>query len=91
MSHYDSSANQVIAWPDSPYPGFPGWTRTDCGCSGGLEWGGEEPRECRRCASGTLARHDRTGTLALWPGGPLRGRESRGPESMGRLHVPVIH
>ena len=76
MSHWDSQKQVTVRWPDEPIEGYPGWTRIDCGCCAGLEWGGETPRECLRCNQGTLARHDATGTLALYPGGPLVGRLS---------------
>ncbi|HEY7421442.1 MAG TPA: hypothetical protein VH541_05485 [Gaiellaceae bacterium] len=74
MSHWDG--HRIVRWPSEPVEGYPGWTRIDCGCCAGIEWGGEQPRECNRCGeSGTLVRHDASGVLALWPGGPLRGRE----------------
>ena len=53
---------------------WPGWRQVDCGCCAGLEWGGEEPRECRRCKGwGGLFLHEKSRVLALWPGGPLAG------------------
>lgn len=77
MSYWDSLNQQIIRIPPRPYPNYPGWTELDCGCCGGLEWGGEVPRDCRTCkGSGSLARHDATGTLAMYPSGPLLGRET---------------
>lgn len=50
-----------------------GWVR--CGCCAGLEWGGEQPRECRDCdGNGQVYRYP-SGRLALYPGGPLKGQE----------------
>ena len=46
MAHWDCRAQRVIAWPTQPWPGRPGWLQVDCGCSAGLMWGGESPREC---------------------------------------------
>lgn len=51
-----------------------GWKDMDCGCCAGIEWGGEEPRECRDCnGSATLWVHLKTGTVAAYPGGPFIG------------------
>lgn len=75
MSHWDGK--QIVRWPSEPAEHYPGWTRIDCGCCNGLEWGGEEPRECGRCGgNGILVRHAATGRLALYPGGPFAGREA---------------
>lgn len=72
MSYWDSRAQKIVRWPDRP-DSKPGWTLIDCGCSGGVEWGGEEPVECSFCrGSGRLSRHDASGTVALYPGGPIR-------------------
>jgi len=60
---------------DEPYLTHPGWSLIDCGCCVGIEWGGDYPRECRRCGgSGAIARHDASKTLALYPGGPFAGK-----------------
>lgn len=60
--------------PPVPWEGKPGWLDVDCGCCGGLEWGGEYPRECTACGgSGRYALHEETGTIALYPGGPFLG------------------
>ena len=51
-----------------------GWREVSCGCCGGLQWGGEEPRECLDCnASGTYWVTP-GGRTALYPGGPFTGR-----------------
>ena len=52
-----------------------GWKQISCGCCAGLMWGGEYPRECKRCGGlGSLFLHLSSGTLAEYPGGPLLGR-----------------
>lgn len=52
-----------------------GWFRIDCGCSGGIQWGGEYPRECNDCeGNGFVCWHKKSGVFALYPGGPFRGR-----------------
>lgn len=74
MAHWDGK--NIVYWQPEPHPGYPGWVYEDCGCCNGLEWGGEEPRECRTCdGSGWIARHIKSGALALWPGGPFCGRD----------------
>lgn len=54
---------------------YPGWARVECHCCGGIEWSSEPPgAECRTCEGmAGFAVHLATGTVALWPGGPLRG------------------
>lgn len=80
MSHWDGK--QVIRFEPEPWPEYPGWQQIDCGCANGLEWGGEEPRECRTCKGwGFVALHDRSGALALYPGGPFCGVVSLPGES----------
>lgn len=72
MSHWDGE--QIVRWPDHPHEDNPAWTWIDCGCSNGLEWGGDYPRECRDCqGNARLCCHEPTGTIALYPGGPLSG------------------
>ena len=73
MSHWNGE--NIVRIPPEPYPSFPGWLRVDCGCCAGIEWGGEAPRECRDCGgNGLVALHEKSGRLALWPGGPFCGR-----------------
>jgi len=72
MSHWDWKQNKIIRWPDKPVPGYSGWIHRDCGCSAGLEWGGEYPRECNRCrGTGAITIHKKSGVVALYPGGPF--------------------
>lgn len=78
MAYWDYLLGQIIHRPDAPWDGYPGWLSIDCGCSAGLEWGGDSPRECRTCGgNGIIARHVASGLLALYPGGPAVGREPR--------------
>ena len=49
-----------------------GWCEIDCGCSGGLQWGGNEPRECNKCqGSGIIYWHINSKVFSLFPGGPF--------------------
>ena len=51
-----------------------GWEIRDCGCSAGLQWGGECPIECRVCRGGGIVYHHiKSGAIALYPGGPFAG------------------
>ena len=78
MSHWDSQQQRIIPWPTKPWKGARGWVSVDCGCAAGLEWGGEEPRECAACGgSGIQAYHKESHTYALYPGGPFRGRDMK--------------
>lgn len=51
-----------------------GWKHVSCGCCAGLEWGGEEPRECKDCGGNGSLWQSPKGALALYPGGPFVGR-----------------
>lgn len=74
MSHWDSAQGIIVRWEPQPSDN-PGWVAMDCGCSAGLQWGGEVPRECLSCgASGWRHVHLKSGVTAVWPGGPLNGR-----------------
>jgi len=76
MAHWDSKQGKTVYWSDTPYSGYPGWLMIDCGCCGGIEWGGETPSECRTCkGSGWLAKHIESKALAWYPGGPFCGVE----------------
>ena len=75
MAHWDSRQGKIIRWPTVPIPDYLGWTWEDCGCSAGFVWGAEFPAECSGCdGNGRLARHAQSGVLAVYPGGPLKGR-----------------
>lgn len=95
MSYWNSQAQTVTTFAPEPYPDYAGWERVDCHCCGGLTWtfGGE----CRDCGGGgSLARHVATRTLALWPGGPLRGHDAPAPDkpiesTSGATHVTTSH
>lgn len=70
MAHWDSKNGKIVYFEPRPYPAYPGWEMIDCGCCGGIEWGGEEPIECNKCGgSGSIARHRKTGLTAHYPGG----------------------
>lgn len=77
MSYWDSIQQKIVDIPIRPY-GKRGWYLIDCGCCNGIEWGGEEPRECNTCNGvGTYAFHKKSGVIAMYPGGPLLGRMSK--------------
>lgn len=76
MAFYDCETNRIIYFKPRNSQRYPGWEIIDCGCSYGLQWGGEEPIECNRCnATGTLWRHKESGVLAEYPGGKFKGRD----------------
>lgn len=75
MAHYDWKTNKIISWETKPCEDYPAWDLIDCGCSCGIEWGGEYPRECKRCGGmGRIYRHRKTGLTAEYPGGRFTGR-----------------
>lgn len=75
MAYWDSKAGQIVYFESQEDPDWPGWLREDCGCCGGIRWGGESPEECDSCAgSGVIWRHKASGSLAQWPGGPFLGK-----------------
>ena len=60
---------------DRPYPGYPGWTEVYC-CQGMYLSATDSIEECEFChGERYYARHNKTGTLALYPGGKLIGKE----------------
>lgn len=72
MSYWDGE--KIVVFPDEQIDGHSGWVRKDCGCCAGVEWGGDSPTECSHCmGTGQYCEHMKTGTLALYPGGPLLG------------------
>ena len=78
MSYWDSTTKTVIKFKTLPWgKKYPNWQMLDCGCCAGIQWGGDEPRECKRCdGSGVLALHRHSRVLAHYPGGPFVGQES---------------
>ena len=79
MSYWNAEKQEVVRIAPEAFPGYPTWQRIDCGCCAGIEWGGEYPVECTTCGgSGFIAKHIATGTLALWPGGSICGRDFGG-------------
>ena len=74
MAYWDDKLKRIIRIEPELSTNFPNWAIIDCGCSNGLHWGGEAPRECNRChGDGALFVHLTTGTVALYPGGSLVG------------------
>lgn len=51
------------------------WIQIECGCCGGLEWGGESPRECKECRGTGILHVSENDRIALYPGGPFLGSE----------------
>jgi len=77
MAFYDYRENKIIPYESQECPKYPDWIQIDCGCSGGLEWGTEEPTECSRCnGSGMIWKHKKSGVLAQYPGGPFIGKDT---------------
>ena len=61
---------KIIYYPTRKCKEYPKWDEIDCGCCNGIEWGGEEPRECRRCnGSGKIFQHRKSKVFAEYPGG----------------------
>jgi hypothetical protein len=76
MAYWDAKAGTIVAFDDREVEDCPGWVETDCGCCGGLQWGGEQPVECDNCGgSGRRFKHLASGVIAMWPGGPFLGRQ----------------
>ena len=77
-AHAATKVGDLLTWA-------PGWAVSACGCCGGLQWGGDYPRECRDCrGGGVVFVHLSTGAVAEYPGGPFNGDrrpdlEVRGP------------
>lgn len=72
MSYWNYITGEIVTFPPKKCKQYPKWDEIDCGCSGGLEWGGEEPRECKRCGgNGIVYKHRKTGLFAKYPGGPF--------------------
>jgi hypothetical protein len=71
------NGTKIIYAEPKPVEDYPGWVEEDCGCCGGIRWGGEYPSECRTCCgSGVIFRHIKSGILAHYPGGPFIGSVS---------------
>jgi len=76
MAYWDGK--RIVYLPDVTSPEYPHWIIRDCGCCGGRLWGYDTPITCPRCrGSGDIWVHVPTGTIALYPGGPLVGKEPR--------------
>jgi len=78
MAYWDSENQKIVRFPDRLAENYPGWEEIDCGCCAGIQWGGEYPRECINCeGNGMLFRHIKSGALALYPGGPFKGKDPK--------------
>ena len=83
MAFWDSEKGEIIYFHDRPSK-FLGWDKIDCGCCNGIEWGGDYPKECPRCGGvGMLFRHNKSGVIAWYPGGPFCGREEKAAREEG--------
>ncbi len=72
MAMWDAEQRKIKHFPPIPLEDYPGWERVDCGCCNGIQWGGEDPRECNNCnGSGSYCRHKKSGVMAMYPGGPF--------------------
>ncbi len=70
MAYWDGK--RTIHFPTKPDEKYPAWDVIDCGCCAGIEWGGEEPRECSSCGGyGVKYQHRKSKVMALYPGGPF--------------------
>lgn len=75
MAHWDATLQTIVHFSPVVVEGYPGWRMVDCGCCAGIKWGGDSPEECRDCGGGGVNfLHVKSGVLADYPGGPLRGR-----------------
>lgn len=73
MAHWNYKDGKIHYWPAKDRGD--GWFEVDCGCSGGIQWGGEEPIECNTCsASGVIFWHKKSSVFAQYPGGPFQGK-----------------
>lgn len=71
MAYYQDG--KIIEYP--PQTSDNKWYKVDCGCCGGLQWGGDEPRECYTCKGwGFYYWHKPSKTFAQYPGGPFSGK-----------------
>ena len=75
MAYFDTKSKTIVRSEPYVCEQYPKWDVLDCGCCGGLEWGGEYPRECQRCGGGgVIFRHRKSAALAMYPGGPFIGQ-----------------
>jgi len=68
MAYWDGK--KIIHRPTVPCKEHSGWDEIDCGCCGGIVWGGEEPEECPSCnGGGVIYQHRKSKVRAEYPGG----------------------
>lgn len=90
MSYWDSKNQKMIDRDAFPVKYHPGWAWVDCYCCGGLQWGGDEPRECRSCnGTGWRCVHIDSGIVAIYPGGSLLGRAGKDELEQARVTVEL--
>ena len=78
MSFWDYKTGKIIRYAPEPCVESPGWNLVDCGCSNGLQWGGDQPIECGTCGgNGSIYHHLKSGALAQYPGGPFVGHAEK--------------
>jgi hypothetical protein len=91
MAHWDSERGVIVRWPTEQVSDHPGWEMEDCGCCNGIEWNGNEPRECHDCCgNGIIYHHKKSGVLASYIGGPFVGRRAKGKASIPQQNVGVL-
>ena len=74
MAWFNSKTGEIVRAPPRDSREHPGWEVLDCGCCGGIQWGGESPRKCEVCkGNGYYCHHKPSGALAAYPGGPFIG------------------
>ena len=72
MAYWDSTKQQTFFMAPHRNKENQGWLDIDCGCCNGLTWYYGE--ECAACmGTGILSVSIKSGTLAIYPGGPLAG------------------
>ena len=73
MAHWNYKDGKTHYYP--AHKEKEGWYTIDCGCSGGIQWGGNEPIECDRCGgTGSIWWHKKSKAFAQYPGGHFKGR-----------------
>lgn len=73
MAYWSANKNKIIYSPAEKKKN--GWYVVDCGCCHGIQWGGDEPKECDRCGgSGHIWWHKKSKVFAEYPGGKFTGK-----------------
>jgi len=78
MAYWDSEQQKIVHFPPVQSIDYPKWEEIDCGCCAGIAWGGNYPNTCNYCeGTGRLFCHIKSGVLALYPGGPFKGKDPK--------------